>query len=67
MVKGKVLIINIPSSTHNIRHPPTWQLVANQIFVAIFKPLGGIVLLTLVKVAMRVTDGPQKLDVLLAT
>ena len=51
---------------NNIRHPPNRQLVANQIFVSIFKSVGSIALLTLMKVATRVTDGSWKLDVLLA-
>ena len=51
---------------HNIRHPPNRQLVANQIFVSVFKPFGGIAFLALMKVATRVTDGSWNLDVLLA-
>ena len=54
-----------PFKDNNIRHPPTRQLVANYVLASVFKPLGGIALLTLVQVAIRVTDGSKKLNVLL--
>ena len=43
-----------------IRHPLTRQLVANQVLVAVFEPFGGKALLTLVEVAIRITDGSRK-------
>ena len=39
---------------------------ATQIFVATIKPFGGIALLTLVEVAIRITNVSRKLNVLLA-
>ena len=61
MVKGEVLIINIPSSTTSGTHPPGSWLQTKSLYL-----FGCIALLTLVKVAIRVTDSLWKLDVLLS-
>ena len=58
VVNREVFIINIPSSTTLGTHPPETGCISS-----LFKPLGGIALLTLAKVSIRVADG---LDVLLA-
>ena len=65
-VKGEVLIIKHTLKNNIIRYPPARQLVANQVFVAVFEPLCDIAFLTLVDVAIRVADGPWKLNILLA-